>query len=315
MRTISRASSDSSTWSCSARGASSWTPASTPSTGRASRPSTTASKPSEVERYVVNPGQACSYMMGELKILGAARQGEEGAGRQVLDQDFHSAVLSAGTVPLDLLERRVDALSSVPATVVASLPERRERRARVSRAASPDALCIRDNEDPRGDRCRRAIRPGITSTPSRSCTSRSAQSQQRTQVLGQEMNAGRGAPPPAGRGNARAGRRTRQRARARRPGDPRDEHDELLRRARDAPNHERRRAAVPVHGRHERVGRRREGRQHRSRFPGKAGARRIAGSARIARRSRPGRRPSRIGTRPSRSSCRSRRARRSPSDR
>ncbi len=36
---------------------------------------------SEVERYVVFPGQACSYMIGELKIARAARQSAQGAGR------------------------------------------------------------------------------------------------------------------------------------------------------------------------------------------------------------------------------------------
>jgi uncharacterized protein (DUF885 family) len=55
---------------------------------------------SEIERYVVFPGQACSYMMGELKIL-------EIRGKAKLPlREFHNIVLRTGTVPLDVLERQ-----------------------------------------------------------------------------------------------------------------------------------------------------------------------------------------------------------------
>ena len=37
----------------------------------------------EVERYCVWPGQACSYMLGKLEFLSRARAGAEGAGRQI----------------------------------------------------------------------------------------------------------------------------------------------------------------------------------------------------------------------------------------
>ena len=56
---------------------------------------------SEVERYVVNPGQACSYMMGELKIIELREK------TRLPLQKFHDAVLGVGSVPLDILAREV----------------------------------------------------------------------------------------------------------------------------------------------------------------------------------------------------------------
>jgi uncharacterized protein (DUF885 family) len=64
---------------------------------------------SEVERYVVNPGQACAYMVGELKILELREKAQRALGDRFAVKEFHAAVLAAGTVPLDLLEREVDA--------------------------------------------------------------------------------------------------------------------------------------------------------------------------------------------------------------
>jgi uncharacterized protein (DUF885 family) len=63
---------------------------------------------SEIERYVVNPGQACSYMMGELKILELRDKAKKALGDKFSFYQFHNTVLSAGTVPLELLERQVD---------------------------------------------------------------------------------------------------------------------------------------------------------------------------------------------------------------
>jgi uncharacterized protein (DUF885 family) len=63
---------------------------------------------SEVERYVVNPGQACSYMMGELKILELRDKAKKALGTKFSFYEFHNVVLGAGTVPLELLERQVD---------------------------------------------------------------------------------------------------------------------------------------------------------------------------------------------------------------
>ncbi|MET0534557.1 MAG: DUF885 domain-containing protein, partial [Steroidobacter sp.] len=63
---------------------------------------------SEVERYVVNPGQACAYMIGQLKILELRDRARDTLGDKFLPQQFHNVVLRSGTVPLELLGREVD---------------------------------------------------------------------------------------------------------------------------------------------------------------------------------------------------------------
>jgi uncharacterized protein (DUF885 family) len=64
---------------------------------------------SEVERYVVFPGQACSYMIGQLKIVEVREKAKKALGDKFSLRAFHDVVLNTGTVPLDLLERQVDA--------------------------------------------------------------------------------------------------------------------------------------------------------------------------------------------------------------
>jgi len=65
--------------------------------------------PSEVERYVVFAGQACSYMLGELKIIELRDKARKAMGERYSPKEFHRAVLSTGTVPLELLEHEIDA--------------------------------------------------------------------------------------------------------------------------------------------------------------------------------------------------------------
>lgn len=64
---------------------------------------------SEVERYVVNPGQACAYMIGQLEILELRDKARKALGDRFNIKDFHNHVLLAGTLPLDMLEQRIDA--------------------------------------------------------------------------------------------------------------------------------------------------------------------------------------------------------------
>ncbi|HZR17116.1 MAG TPA: DUF885 domain-containing protein [Verrucomicrobiae bacterium] len=61
-------------------------------------------KPSEVERYVVWPGQACSYKIGMLKILELRAKAKRELGSKFSLKEFHNTVLRAGTVPLSVLE-------------------------------------------------------------------------------------------------------------------------------------------------------------------------------------------------------------------
>ncbi len=63
----------------------------------------------EVERYFNNPGQATSYMIGQLKILELRDRARQQLGDRFDIRDFHAAVLENGAVPLDILEELVDA--------------------------------------------------------------------------------------------------------------------------------------------------------------------------------------------------------------
>lgn len=62
---------------------------------------------SEVRRYIVMPGQATSYKIGMIKILELRSTAIEALGDNFDIRGFHDTVLGAGSLPLDLLERRV----------------------------------------------------------------------------------------------------------------------------------------------------------------------------------------------------------------
>jgi uncharacterized protein (DUF885 family) len=64
--------------------------------------------PSEVERYVVWPGQACAYKIGMLRILELRTKARNALGSKFSLKEFHNAVLRAGTVPLSVLADVVD---------------------------------------------------------------------------------------------------------------------------------------------------------------------------------------------------------------
>ena len=61
----------------------------------------------EVERYVVFPGQACSYMIGELRLLALRDKMKAALGPRFSLRDFHTMVLHTGTVPLEVLDQVV----------------------------------------------------------------------------------------------------------------------------------------------------------------------------------------------------------------
>ncbi|MDQ1423053.1 MAG: hypothetical protein QOD72_551 [Acidimicrobiaceae bacterium] len=63
----------------------------------------------EVDRYISDPGQATSYMIGRLALDGFRRHASDRLGEQFSLQQFHDVVLGHGMTPLDVLGRTVDA--------------------------------------------------------------------------------------------------------------------------------------------------------------------------------------------------------------
>jgi len=62
---------------------------------------------SEIRRYFVNPGQATSYKVGMVKILALRAAARSAMGATFDQRAFHDLVLSAGSLPLPVLEARV----------------------------------------------------------------------------------------------------------------------------------------------------------------------------------------------------------------
>jgi uncharacterized protein (DUF885 family) len=63
----------------------------------------------EIERYIVNPGQACAYKIGMAKILELRDAAKQALGQRFDLKEFHRAVLQDGSLPLGLLDQRVRA--------------------------------------------------------------------------------------------------------------------------------------------------------------------------------------------------------------
>jgi uncharacterized protein (DUF885 family) len=69
--------------------------------------SPTSAATTEIERYCVWPGQACSYMVGKLTWLRLREAAKAKMGARFDLSGFHDMALAAGSVPLTVLERRV----------------------------------------------------------------------------------------------------------------------------------------------------------------------------------------------------------------
>lgn len=62
----------------------------------------------EVDRYIVWPGQALSYMIGEIKIQELRKRAEDKLGSNFNIRGFHDVILESGTVPLSVLDTIVN---------------------------------------------------------------------------------------------------------------------------------------------------------------------------------------------------------------
>lgn len=62
----------------------------------------------EVERYFVLPGQACSYKIGQLKILELRQKAKDALGEKFDIKEFHNIILKIAAVPLTVLEENID---------------------------------------------------------------------------------------------------------------------------------------------------------------------------------------------------------------
>ena len=73
----------------------------------ANEPVNEADATEEIERYMVNPGQALSYKIGELKIRELRERYTKQLGNKFKLSDFHDEFLKDGCMPLNILEKKM----------------------------------------------------------------------------------------------------------------------------------------------------------------------------------------------------------------
>lgn len=69
---------------------------------------TTTEVTTEIERYIVWPGQACAYKIGMMKILELREKAKKKLGNHFDLKEFHNVVLKNGAVPLNILDEIVE---------------------------------------------------------------------------------------------------------------------------------------------------------------------------------------------------------------
>ncbi|MGH9596413.1 MAG: DUF885 domain-containing protein [Edaphobacter sp.] len=68
---------------------------------------------SETDRYIAWPAQACSYKLGQLKILDLRERAKKQLGAKFDIRTFNDEILSGGSLPLDMLDTRVTQWTAV----------------------------------------------------------------------------------------------------------------------------------------------------------------------------------------------------------
>lgn len=62
----------------------------------------------ETDRYIVMPGQALGYKIGQLKILELREKSKKALGAKFDIREFHDEILGAGALPMNVLEQRIE---------------------------------------------------------------------------------------------------------------------------------------------------------------------------------------------------------------
>ena len=75
----------------------------------ANSPGSRTDATAEVERYIANPGQALAYKIGQLTILRLKAKAQAQLGQRFDPRAFHAAVLDTGSLPMPVLERKMEA--------------------------------------------------------------------------------------------------------------------------------------------------------------------------------------------------------------